>query len=117
MQFLQILPNTSERRSKAPEQASRRYEKTARICNLLVLSGFELQKWWSWWLCSGTPIAPQNSVFLSIPRSRLARYDTSSAAFRLLIYGEKVGKNRFTGKKWGTSESLQTGNQSASLSV
>lgn len=23
-------------------------EKTARICNLLVLSGLNFQKWWSW---------------------------------------------------------------------
>ena len=50
------------------------------------------EEWRRWRLCSDTPIAPQNPVFLSIPRSRLARYDTSSAAFRLLIYGEKVGK-------------------------
>ena len=31
--------------------------------------------------------------------------------------GKKWGKKRFTGKKWGTFENLQTGNQSASLSV
>ena len=31
--------------------------------------------------------------------------------------GKKWGKKRFTGKKWGTFESLQTGHQSASLSV
>lgn len=50
------------------------------------------EEWRRWRLCSGTSIAPQNPAFLSIPRSSLARYDTSSAAFRLLIYGEKVGK-------------------------
>ena len=61
----------------------------------------KIKKWWSWWLCSGTPIAPQNPVFLSIPRSSLARYDTSSAAFRLLIYGEKVGKKPFHGEEMG----------------
>ena len=59
------------------------------------------QKWWRWRLCSDTPIAPQNPVFLSIPRSRLARYDTSSAAFRLLIYGEKVGKKPSHGEEMG----------------
>ena len=63
--------------------------------------GGESRKWWSWWLCSDTPIAPQNPAFLSIPRSRLARYDTSSAAFRLLIYGEKVGKKPFHGEEMG----------------
>ena len=57
--------------------------------------------WWRWRLCSDTPIAPQNPAFLSIPRSRLARYDTSSAAFRLLIYGEKVGKKPFHGEEMG----------------
>ena len=31
----------------------------------------------------------------------LARYDTSSAAFRLLIYGEKVGKKTFHGEEMG----------------
>ena len=61
----------------------------------------KIKKWWSWRLCSDTPIAPQNPAFLSIPRSRLARYDTSSTAFRLLIYGEKVGKKPFHGEEKG----------------
>lgn len=60
-----------------------------------------IKKWWIWWLCTGTPIAPQNPTFLSIPRSSLTRYDTSSAAFRLLIYGEKVGEKPFHGEEMG----------------
>ena len=59
------------------------------------------EEWRRWRLCSGTSIAPQNLAFLSIPRSSLARYDTYSAAFRLLIYGEKVGEKTFHGEEMG----------------
>ena len=63
--------------------------------------GRESRKWWSWWLCSGTPIAPQNPVFLSIPRSSLALYSTSSTGFRFPFYGEKTGKIPFPGEEMG----------------
>ena len=63
--------------------------------------GGESKKWWSWWLCSGTPIAPQNPVFLSIPRSSLALYSTSSTGFRFPFYGEKTGKIPFSGEEMG----------------
>lgn len=99
--YLYIPKNWYGKRQARKDVDRPGHEKTARICNLRVLSGFELKKWWSWWLCSGTSIAPQNPTFLSIPRSSLTRYDTSSAAFRLLIYGEKVGKKTFHGEEMG----------------
>ena len=83
MQFLQILPNTSERRSKAPEQASRRYEKNARICNLLILSGFELKKWWTIFLFS--------RKILSTSKWRIFRV-SKGGAFSLL--------EKFSGRNW-----------------
>ena len=45
--YLYIPKNWYGKRQAWKDVDRSRHEKTARICNLLILSGFKLKKWWS----------------------------------------------------------------------